>query len=98
MLMSENIELRILGQVLRLNCPSDQQLALREAAQSLERRVMNFKERSGIIQLERVLSIVALNLAFELEQEKQKSAVQQQIYSQLEQFDHNLDQVLTKLE
>ncbi|MBE2894828.1 cell division protein ZapA [Spirabiliibacterium falconis] len=96
--MSENIELHIFGQVLRLNCPQDKQAALKEAAQHLETRVTEFKERSGILQLDRVLSIVALNLSFELEQEKQKNAEQQVIFSKLEQFDANLNQALTKLD
>lgn len=32
------------------------------------------KERTGLLQLDRVLSIVALNLSFELTQEKNKNA------------------------
>ncbi|MBE2895794.1 cell division protein ZapA [Pasteurellaceae bacterium HPA106] len=96
--MSENIELHLFGQVLRLNCPQDKQAALREAAQCLEARVSEFKERTGILQLDRVLSIVALNLSFELDQEKQKNAEQQVIFSKLEQFDENLNQALAKID
>ncbi|MBE2897546.1 cell division protein ZapA [Pasteurellaceae bacterium TAE3-ERU1] len=96
--MSENIELHLFGQVLRLNCPQDKQAALRESAQRLDERVAEFKERTGILQLDRVLSIVALNLSFELDQEKQKNAEQQVIFSKLEQFDANLNQALAKLD
>lgn len=69
-----NIELQIFGQLLRLHCPVEQQAALLASAQRLEERVAVLKEQSGIIQLEKVLAIVALNLNYELEQEKQKNA------------------------
>ncbi|OOH89106.1 cell division protein ZapA [Pasteurellaceae bacterium 15-036681] len=69
-----NIELSLFGQVLRLYCPPDQQESLLASANRLEERVAVLKEQSGIIQLEKVLSIVALNLNYELEQEQRKNA------------------------
>ena len=68
-----NIELSLFGQVLRLYCPPEQQDFLLASAQRLEERVAALKEQSGIIQLEKVLSIVALNLNYELEQEQRKN-------------------------
>lgn len=68
-----NIELSLFGQVLRLYCPPEQQEFLLASAQRLEERVAVLKEQSGIIQLEKVLSIVALNLNYELEQEQRKN-------------------------
>lgn len=68
-----NIELSLFGQVLRLYCPPEQQEFLLASAQRLEERVAILKEQSGIIQLEKVLSIVALNLNYELEQEQRKN-------------------------
>lgn len=68
-----NIELSLFGQVLRLYCPPEQQEFLLASAQRLEERVAALKEQSGIIQLEKVLSIVALNLNYELEQEQRKN-------------------------
>lgn len=69
-----NVELSLFGQVLRLYCPPEQQESLLASAQRLEERVAVLKEQSGIIQLEKVLSIVALNLNYELEQEQRKNA------------------------
>lgn len=69
-----NIELSLFGQVLRLSCPPEQQGSLLESARHLEERVATLKEQSGIIQLEKVLSIVALNLNYELELEQRKNA------------------------
>ena len=70
---SKLIELNFLGQVLRLNCPEEQHDALREAAKLLDERVTEMKERTGILQVEKALTVVALNLSFELMQEKQKT-------------------------
>lgn len=70
---SKLIELTFLGQVLRLNCPEEQHETLREAAKELDARVTEMKERTGILQVDKALAIVALNLNFELMQEKEKT-------------------------
>ncbi|AUI66385.1 MULTISPECIES: cell division protein ZapA [Glaesserella] len=86
-----NIELSLFGQVLRLYCPPEQQEALLASAERLEERVAILKEQSGIIQLEKVLSIVALNLNYELEQEQRKNAENKNILkSCVEQLDNSL--------
>lgn len=95
--MSKNIELHIFGQVLRLNCPQEQQDALRAAASQLEQRVGEFKERTGILQMDRILSIVALNLTFELEQERQKSFQQDSVMARIQQLDTSLSNALAKI-
>lgn len=66
------VEILVLGQVLRLNVPIEQEELLRQAAHNLDILVSEMKEKTGLIQLDRVLSIVALNLSFELSQEKIK--------------------------
>lgn len=76
---SKLIELNFLGQVLRLNCPEEQHEALCEAAKLLSDRVMEMKERTGILQVEKALIVVALNLSFELMQEKQKTELTEDV-------------------
>ena len=66
------VEVVVLGQVLRLNVPAEQEEILRRQARNLDLQVSEMKERTGLLQLDRVLSIVALNLSFELTQEKNK--------------------------
>lgn len=75
----DSVELPLFGQVLRLHCPEEQQEGLFDSARRLEQRVATLKEQSGIIQLEKVLSIVALNLHYELEQEQRKVHDNQQV-------------------
>ena len=50
--------------MLRLNVPAEQEEILRQAARNLDLQVSEMKERTGLLQLDRVLSIVALNLSF----------------------------------
>lgn len=94
---SKSIELSVLGQLLRLNCPEEQHHSLRQAAHILDSRVSEMKERTGILQLEKVLSIVALNLSYELLQEKEKSErVQKVVATRIQQLDHSLDNILAQ--
>ncbi|NBI12654.1 cell division protein ZapA [[Haemophilus] felis] len=91
------IEVSVLGQLLRLNCPEAQHEVLRQSAKQLDQRVSEMRDRSGILQLERVLAIVALNLCFELEQEKQKNtSIENELKSHLAQLDHSLESLLTQ--
>lgn len=88
-----NIELLLFGQVLRLYCPPEQQEGLLASAQRLEQRVAKLKEQSGIIQLEKVLSIVALNLNYELEQEQRKNNENKSVLEAcIQHLDHSLSQ------
>ncbi len=88
------IEVVVLGQILRLGCPEDQHDFLRQAAQELDERVLKMKERTGILSTERVLSIVALNLSYELMQAKEKHKnVEDIIVASLQQLDNSLEQV-----
>ncbi|VEJ09537.1 cell division protein ZapA [Actinobacillus delphinicola] len=88
------IEVTVLGQVLRLGCPAEQHDFLRQAAQDLDERVLKMKERTGILSTERVLSIVALNLSYELMQAKEKhKSVEDIIAARIQQLDSSLEQV-----
>ncbi|MCW9699775.1 MULTISPECIES: cell division protein ZapA [unclassified Avibacterium] len=94
---SQSIELSVLGQVLRLNCQEDQHDALRQAARALDQRVSEMKERTGILQLEKVLSIVALNLSYELIQQQQVTQkIEQVVSTQIRQLDNSLEGILAQ--
>ncbi|HHF0431153.1 TPA: cell division protein ZapA [Haemophilus influenzae] len=88
------VEILVLGQVLRLNVPIEQEELLRQAARNLDILVSEMKEKTGLIQLDRVLSIVALNLSFELSQEKNKTAqIENVLRTRIQQLDHSLENI-----
>lgn len=87
----KKIELNLLGQVLLLNVPEEQHDDLREAARLLNLRVSEMKERMQTVQLERATGVVALNLSFELLQEKQKTqAMEKALQDQIQQLENIL--------
>ncbi|QIM67942.1 MULTISPECIES: cell division protein ZapA [Basfia] len=91
---SKTIELNFLGQVLRLNCPEEQHDSLREAAKLLDSRVTEMKDRTGILQVEKALAIVALNLSFELLQEQHKThKTENVLQNQIEQLTRSLESI-----
>lgn len=88
------VEIVVLGQVLRLNVPQEQEDALRQAARNLDALVSEMKEKTGLIQLDRVLSIVALNLSFELAQEKNKNTqIEEVLKTRIQQLNHSLENI-----
>lgn len=90
------VEILVLGQILRLNVPIEQEDSLRQAARNLDALVSEMKEKTGLIQLDRVLSIVALNLSFELTQEKNKNAkIEEVLRTRIQQLNHSLENVRT---
>lgn len=90
----KSVEILVLGQVMRLNVPMEQEDALRQAARHLDSLVSEMKERTGLIQMDRVLSLVALNLAFELAQEKNKNQqIEDVLKTRIQQLDHSLESV-----
>lgn len=90
------VEILVLGQILRLNVPIEQEDSLRQAARNLDALVSEMKEKTGLIQLDRVLSIVALNLSFELTQEKNKNTkIEEVLRTRIQQLNHSLENVRT---
>ncbi|MCI7352896.1 MAG: cell division protein ZapA [[Actinobacillus] rossii] len=90
------IELNFLGQVVRLNAPVEQHESLREAARILDQRVVEMKERMQTVQVERALNIVALNLSFELLQEKMKnSETEKVLQNQIQQLSASLETIFS---
>lgn len=78
-----------------LKLSEDQHDVLRQAAKILDQRIFEMKERTGILNIEKVLSIVALNLSYELIQAEQKKQLIEDIVSaRIQQLDSSLDGIL----
>lgn len=89
------IELNFLGQIVRLNVPEEQHDSLREAARILDQRVMEMKDRMQTVQVERALNIVALNLSFELLQERTKiMETEKVLQNQIQQLSASLEKII----
>ena len=67
---AQPVDIQIFGRSLRVNCPPDQRDALNQAADDLNQRL---KERTRVTNTEQLVFIAALNISYELAQEKAKT-------------------------
>lgn len=89
------VEIEILGKLTRVNCPPGQEESLREAAQDLDNRLKEMTERTKVSNTEKLLTIAALNVCYELQQvQNKKNNNQDQISKRIEQLSASLDEAL----
>jgi len=67
------IDIQIFGRSLRVNCPPEQQNALYQSAEDLNKRLQDLKERTRVNNTEQLIFIAALNVCHELALEKVKN-------------------------
>lgn len=65
---THRINLTLLEKDYQIACPPQEQAALLNAAQELERRMRNTRLQQGVVGSERIAVLVALNLCYELQQ------------------------------
>ena len=70
---AQPVDLQIFGRSLRVNCPPEQRDALIQAAEDLNQRLQDLKERTRVTNTEQLFFIAALNISYELTQEKAKT-------------------------
>lgn len=70
---AQPVDVQIFGRSLRVNCPPEQQAALNQAAEDLNQRLQDLKERTRVSNTEQLVFIAALNVCHELAQERLKN-------------------------
>ena len=70
---AQPVDIQIFGRSLRVNCPPEQQDALNQAAEELNQRLQDLKVRTRVTNTEQLVFIAALNICYELAQEKVKT-------------------------
>ncbi|MFK3662638.1 MULTISPECIES: cell division protein ZapA [Enterobacterales] len=70
---AEPVDIQIFGRSLRVNCPPEQRDALNQAADDLNQRLQDLKERTRVTNTEQLVFIAALNISYELTQERTKT-------------------------
>lgn len=71
---AQPVDIQIFGRSLRVNCPEQQQDALKTAAEDLNQRLQELKVRTRVTNTEQLVFIAALNICHELIQEKLKAS------------------------
>ncbi|CAD6508779.1 cell division protein ZapA [Candidatus Profftia tarda] len=70
---AQPVDLHIFGRSLKVNCPAEQEEALYEAAEDLNKRLHNLKSRTRVTNTEQLVFISALNLSRELAEERDRT-------------------------
>ncbi len=88
--MTTNVN--ILDKDYRINCPSEEEGALIEAARHLDSRMREIRDSGKVIGIDRIAVMAALNIAHEMlrsgrNSKEMNSATQDQINSMLERLD-----------
>lgn len=71
---SQAVQVQILGRAIKVNCPSGQEAALKEAAKDLDNRVNELSERTKVTNTEQLLTITSLNICYELHIAKKEAS------------------------
>ncbi|EOV9684880.1 cell division protein ZapA [Cronobacter turicensis] len=70
---AQPVDIQIFGRSLRVNCPPEHRDALNQAADELNQRLQDLKVRTRVTNTEQLVFIAALNICYELAQEKVKT-------------------------
>ena len=94
--MNENITINLLDQELQINCSQDKTQDLKKAAIELEHIMQNIKQRSSTKNREKITILAALELAYTLNQEKEKQKNQSKlITNKIESLGIMFEKILT---
>jgi cell division protein ZapA len=92
---NQAVEIEILGKLTRVNCPIGEEESLRKAASDLDNRLKEMTARTKVANVEKLLTIAALNACYELQQSKVEQESEQQVLNQrIEALSQSLEDVL----
>lgn len=96
--VSQTLQVIILDKEYQVSCPTDEREALLRSADELDRRMRRIRASGGVIGLERIAIMAALNLTYELLQSQRDLQISEQTSHSLEQLNSRLDEALQTLE
>lgn len=97
--MSESVptSVRILDREYRIACPEDEQQALRESAGYLDRQMREIRDQGGIVGLDRIAVIAALNIANEfLGADRREKALDEGVGERVSRMRRRVDETLER--
>lgn len=92
---TQAVEIQVLGRTLRVNCPTGQEDALREAARDFDQRLQDLSERTNISNAEQLLMFTGLNICNELHGErKEQQGNDSNLSNRINELAESLDKAL----
>lgn len=80
--MSSAIEIVLLGQPFKVNCPEGEEATLRSVAANLDQIMQTVQRRTQINHREQITVMAALQICYELHQEKVHAQHQEKIFDE----------------
>lgn len=95
---NQAVDVKILGNTTRVNCPEGQEESLLSAAQELNNRLQEMSERTKVNNEVKLLTIAALNICYELQMHKQESErSEDRLLERIEKLSVSLEQALNRV-
>lgn len=94
----QTLQVVILDKDYQVSCPPEEREALLRSADELDQRMRRIRASGGVIGLERIAIMAALNLTYELLQSRRSQDLSDQTQQLLEQLNGRLDTALNSLE
>ena len=94
----DTVNIRILDKEYQVSCPPDERNALLQAARSLDERVRTIRNSGGVIGLERIAIMAALNLTYELSKVENQTATDSILQQVIEKLDNKVSAALQSFE
>lgn len=92
---NQAVEIEILGKITRVNCPKGQEAALQAAAADLDERLKEMTRKTQVANTEKLMTIAALNLSYELLEQRTEVRTQEDVTERLEQLSGKLSVALS---
>ncbi|MEH6466785.1 MAG: cell division protein ZapA [Porticoccus sp.] len=94
----DTVNIRILDKEYQVSCPPDERNALLQAARSLDERVRTIRNSGGVIGLERIAIMAALNLTYELSKVEGQAVSEGLSQQAIEKLDNKVSAALQNFE
>lgn len=94
---NETVSVKILDKEYQVACPADARMGLLQSAQVLDERMRKIKSSGGVIGLERIAVMAALNLSHELLLAQQASAAPKADQETLSRMQNKIEAQLDQL-
>jgi len=92
-----NASISILGKTYPIRCPESELASLQQAAEFLNRKMLEVQDSGKVINLERIAIITALNITNQfLQQAQQKDNLMSKITHHISRLQEKLDTVVSK--
>jgi cell division protein ZapA len=96
--MSNAVVIRILDKEYQVSCPPEEQQALVQSSQELDKRMRDIRRAGHVIGLERIAVMAALNLTYDLLRAETRASSGDSLADEIDRLDAKLDNALDKFQ